>query len=112
MLEIFLQTTQHQRVFLDKDFFCFLYHYQPESKLQYIYTYNTTPLNWNTARGACQKRGGDLANVLTQDQQDEITSHITFEGEGTSAEWWIGLKQEKDTQNGADEWRWSTSTPM
>ena len=59
-------------------------------------------LNWNDAQKACQGLGGNLASVLSEDEEDKITSSDDMKSEkltvleserDDSSEWWIGLKQ-------------------
>ena len=83
-------------------FFTFQCHYL---ETNYGYTFNTNLLSWESARVACQKEGGDLASVSSQQDQVAITSNDMLKREGTSAQWWIGLSQDN-----ALRWKWSDNT--
>lgn len=80
---------------------------------QYIYDYDN-PVDWNTAKTKAELRGGYLATITSQEENDWIantfplTSHLSHLN-------WIGGYQDKNDPSYSEPsggWKWVTNEPM
>ena len=64
-------------------------------------------INWDNARNACQKKGGDLAVLSTYKTINAIAPFTLFDGE--VGEYWIGAKNPSKQKS---NWKWLTGEPI
>jgi len=75
------------------------------------YTVQTTSWTWDTARGQCQLKGGDLASFLSYAEFQKVIPK--FAGINHKKVLWVGARLWlQGTTNFIDNWYWVTGEPL
>ena len=77
---------------------------EPGITWQHFYTLHTMPLTWTEAEAECQRRGGHLASMTSEEEDTEMFRIIASDEFFHSDEFWLGGRKK------LGEWSWSDNS--